>query len=114
MGYSRMTGSAQPGMDTGILVRSQFRGAHIYGNGFYQAVFCMEPERFDAGEGFYCDHGFICHFIIINIFSHAADAVPAHFAFGAVSVIHGHSEIRYFGRTDTDQAIGSDAKNDDR
>ena len=47
--------------------------------------------------------------MVINIFSYTADSVSAHGPFASVRIVHNHAAVRLIGRSNQNQAIGTNA-----
>ena len=48
--------------------------------------------------------------MVVDVFSHAANAVAAHSSLGTVGIVHLHPTVRLVGRTNQDQAVPADAE----
>ena len=90
--------------------RAEFRRAHAHPHGLHLAVFHLQLQLFHAAAGFHGQFGFVRHAVVIYILCNAADTVAAHFAVGAVCVVHIHFEIGHVGAVDTNQTVCADAE----
>ena len=69
-----------------------------------------ESQVLDAGGCLHIDFRILHQAVIVGIFADAADAVAAHGALGSVRIVHDHADVRYFRRSDENQAVRADAE----
>ena len=79
------------------LFRLQDRTPHVYTDRLYASVFHRQIQRLDSASGADRNPGLVRQAVIIHIFCHTADSVPAHSPAGSVRVIHIHLKIRHIG-----------------
>ena len=92
----------------GNLPRPDFRFSHIDRRLRHFPVTDLHADRLDSSQRLDSHGGFVCQAVVIDIFGDTADPVAAHLTFGAVHIVHGHTEIRLFRRADKDQAVTAD------
>ena len=83
--------------------------AHIYPCALYLSVILQQPYGLDAAERFNRHFQLVDNALVMQVFGHAPDGVPAHFALAAVPVEHAHLRIRHLRRANQHHAVSADA-----
>ena len=92
------------------LFRLQNRTPHIHADRFHLPVFYRQIQRLDSASGADRNPGLVRQSVIIHIFCHTANPVPAHSPAGSIRVVHVHLKIRHIGRLNQNQPIRSDSE----